>query len=111
MTAASGIVYRSYRLVSGLRYWVQQRMTIAGMTVLGAFMVTGTMAVDTENNISYQGFTLLFFILMVSSIFGWRFRFGLRWPAQPGKGCAPARGGRASTDRGRRKQISIPDRR
>jgi uncharacterized protein (DUF58 family) len=75
MTPASGLVYRSYRLVSSLRYWIQQRMTVAGMTVLGAFMVTGTMAVDTENNVSYQAFTLLFFILMVSSIFGWRFRF------------------------------------
>jgi hypothetical protein len=75
MTLSSGLVYRSYRLVSGLRHWIQLRLTLAGVTVLGAFMVTGTMAVDTENNISYQGFTLLFFILMVSWCFGWGFRF------------------------------------
>src|SRR5258708_7374531 len=74
MNLAWSILYRSYRMVSGMRHWAQRRFTRAGFTVLGAFMATGSMAVDTENNISYQGFTLLFSVLIAAACFGWVFR-------------------------------------
>ncbi len=65
--------YRIYRIFSGTRYWCTRRFTRAGLTILGALIIAAIMAPDTENNVSYQVFALLFFLLVVAGTFGWRF--------------------------------------
>ena len=68
------LLYRLYRLISGLRYWAQRRFSRAGWFVLCALMITGLMGLDTENSAAYQGFTLLLFVLGVAICFSWLFR-------------------------------------
>jgi uncharacterized protein (DUF58 family) len=65
--------YRIYRAFSGTRYWCRRRFTRTGLTLLGALVIAAIMAPDTENNVSYQVFTLLFCMLGVAASFGWRF--------------------------------------
>jgi uncharacterized protein (DUF58 family) len=67
-------LYRGYRLGSGLRYRALRRLTPAGLAVLAAWVVSGMMGPDTDNNVAYQGFTLLFCLLLLGWIFSWRFR-------------------------------------
>ena len=67
------VLYRIYRIFSGTRHWCKRRFTGAGLTLLGALIVAAIMAPDTENNVSYQVFALLFCMLVVASAFGWRF--------------------------------------
>ena len=66
--------YQLYRLYSGLRYWLWRRFTRAGLVVLGALIIAGTIGPDTDNNVAYQGFTLLFFLLLVAICFSWPLR-------------------------------------
>jgi len=68
------ILYRIYRGVSWVKYWVLRRFTKAGLTVLAAFLATGMMGPDTDNNVAYQAFTLLLCLLVVAAIFSWFFR-------------------------------------
>ena len=67
------LFYRIYRAFSGTRYWCRRRFTRTGLTLLGALVIAAIMAPDTENNVSYQVFTLLFCMLAVAAAFGWRF--------------------------------------
>jgi uncharacterized protein (DUF58 family) len=67
-------VYRLYRVVSWLWHWAQRRFTAAGLLVLGVLMLTAIMSPDTDNNVAYQGFTLLLPMLLGSLCFGWFFR-------------------------------------
>ena len=67
-------IYRLYRLISWFRHWVRRRFTRAGLVVLGAILVAGTMGIDTDNTVAYQAFTLLLFLLLVAFSFGWFFR-------------------------------------
>jgi uncharacterized protein (DUF58 family) len=74
------VLYRTYRLVSGLRYKVRRRFTRAGLVVLGTLIMAGLLGPDTENNVAYQGFTLLLCLVLVSiacSLF-FRARFSAR---------------------------------
>ncbi len=68
------LLYRLYRLFSGARYWAQRRFTQAGLVVLGAMVLAGIIGPDTENNVAYQGFTVLVFLLLVSICCSWVFR-------------------------------------
>ncbi len=63
------VLYLIYRSSTGLRHWIQRRFTKAGLTVLGALAIAGIMGPDTENNVTYQGFTVLFFLLLVAISF------------------------------------------
>ncbi|HWI57007.1 MAG TPA: DUF58 domain-containing protein, partial [Bacillota bacterium] len=67
-------LYRLDRLGSWAWRWVQQRFTLPGLTILGTLMVAGVMGTDTDNNVAYQGFTVLFFLLLVAAGFSISFR-------------------------------------
>ncbi|HSU54581.1 MAG TPA: DUF58 domain-containing protein [Candidatus Dormibacteraeota bacterium] len=68
------ILYRSYRIGSGLRYWVQRRFTPAGVGVLVAFVIATVMGPDSENNVAYQAFALLLLLLVLAAAFSLSFR-------------------------------------
>ena len=77
MTPAFKFLYRLYRAISTVRYWGYRRFTRAGLVVLGAFIVTGILAPDTDNNVAYQAFTFLLLLLLLAfcSSFVFRTRF------------------------------------
>ncbi len=69
--------YWSYRYASGLWYWLRRRFTLAGLCVMGGFIVAGAVGSDIENTVTYQSFSLLLALLLlalVSSVF-FRARF------------------------------------
>jgi uncharacterized protein (DUF58 family) len=68
------ILYFFYRFTSGLRHWISRRFTRSGLAVLCALVVAGIMGPDTENNVTYQGFTVLFFLLVLAVLSSWSFR-------------------------------------
>src|SRR5438309_8732631 len=68
------ILYHLHRLSSSFWYWVHHRFTLAGRVVLGAFFASSAIAVDPENNVGYQAFALLLFILILAVSFSWIFR-------------------------------------
>jgi uncharacterized protein (DUF58 family) len=74
------ILYRIYRWSSWLKYRTSRRFTRAGLLVLAALGLAGLMGADTDNNITYQGFTLLLFLVLVAISFSqlFRARFSVR---------------------------------
>jgi uncharacterized protein (DUF58 family) len=68
------ILYRFYRVGSGLRYRVQRRFTNAGLVVLGCVLTAAVMGPDTDNNIAYQAFAILFCLLLAGMAFSAWFR-------------------------------------
>jgi uncharacterized protein (DUF58 family) len=68
------ILYHFYRLFSWSRYWATRRFTRAGLAVLGGACVATTLALDPENTVGYQAFTLLLGILLAALLFGGGFR-------------------------------------
>lgn len=58
-----------------MRYRVQRRLTGAGLAVFGGVVLAAVMAPDTDSNVAYQGFTVLFFLLILGSLFAGWFRF------------------------------------
>jgi uncharacterized protein (DUF58 family) len=68
------ILYLLYRLFSGLVYRARRRFSRAGLVVMLSLLITVLMGPDTENTVTYQGFTLLFFLLLVSFSFTFWFR-------------------------------------
>ena len=69
MNLAFRILYRFYRLFSWSRYWAMRRFTRAGLAVLGGACVATTLALDPENTVGYQGFTLLLGMLLAALLF------------------------------------------
>jgi len=67
-------VYYSYRFFSVFRQWGSRRFTRAGLAVLSAAVLAGILGPDTDNNVAYQGFTLLFLLLAVAVCFSWFFK-------------------------------------
>ncbi len=68
------IVFRIYRMVSGLRYRTTRRFTRAGLVMLGALVVSAAMGVDMDSTVAYQAFALIFSLLAASACFGGLFR-------------------------------------
>jgi uncharacterized protein (DUF58 family) len=68
------LFYRIYRLYSGSRHRLVRRVTKAGLLVSGAAIVTALIGPDTDNNVAYQGFALLFSLLVVAFALNWPFR-------------------------------------
>src|SRR5438093_8232191 len=68
------ILYYLSRSSSSFWYWAHQRFTLSGRIVLGAFLATSAIAVDSENNVGYQAFVLLLFILILAVAYSWIFR-------------------------------------
>jgi hypothetical protein len=71
------LLYFSYRAAGGLWYWMQRRFTIAGLLVGAGFFLAGATGMDIENTVTYQSFSLLLGLLMLSvaSCFFFRARF------------------------------------
>lgn len=80
MTLLFKIVYGIYRVVSFLRHWGYRRFTSAGLAALLAVALAAILGPDTDNNVAYQGFTLLFVVLAIAVCFSWffRVRFSIR---------------------------------
>jgi uncharacterized protein (DUF58 family) len=68
------IVYRFYRFFSWIQYQAGRRFTAAGMLVIITVVASGMMGLDTDNTVTYQAFTPLFFLLLISFVFTWFFR-------------------------------------
>jgi uncharacterized protein (DUF58 family) len=64
-----GPLYVIYRSFSGARHWVRCRLTRVGRVILVSWLVTGMMGFDTDNSVAYQGFTVLFSLLVVGLFF------------------------------------------
>ncbi len=58
--------YWSYRFASGVWYRLRRRFTLAGLCVLGSFVVAGAMGADIENTVLYQSFSLLLALLVLA---------------------------------------------
>ena len=72
------VLYVIYRMLAWLRYSLPRRFDRAGLGVAGALVLALIMVPDTENNVAYQGFTLLLFTLGIAVAFSlfFRARFG-----------------------------------
>jgi uncharacterized protein (DUF58 family) len=68
------ILYRANRLYGRLRQWVGRRFTPAGATVLVGLLLAAVFGPDTDNNVAYQGFTLLLALVVLAVAFSWFFR-------------------------------------
>jgi uncharacterized protein (DUF58 family) len=60
------ILYLLYRNYSSLRYWAHRRFTRAGLAVAGTLAVAAMFGPDTDNNVTYQAFTLLLALVLVA---------------------------------------------
>jgi uncharacterized protein (DUF58 family) len=67
-------IYRSYRTMSGVWYWVRRRFTLAGMCLLGAAFLAAVSGLDIENSMTYQAFALLVGFLLLGFIWSFFFR-------------------------------------
>jgi uncharacterized protein (DUF58 family) len=67
-------IYWSYRLASGSWYWLRRRFTLAGLCVVGSFIVAGAMGTDIENTVLYQSFSLLLALLLLALVNSFFFR-------------------------------------
>jgi uncharacterized protein (DUF58 family) len=74
MTLVFTLVYWLNRISSRLQHWAQRRFTTAGLLVLAAFGFSILIGPDTDNNVAYQGLTVLFFLLAMALGFSWFFR-------------------------------------
>lgn len=68
------LFYRGYCLSARVSDFLQRRFTPLGVGVLICLIVAALMSPDTDNNVAYQGFTLLFALLVVGAAFSLFFR-------------------------------------
>jgi len=68
------LLYRFHRIISWMRHWETRRVTRAGHVLLIGGCVAAMLGFDPENSVGYQGFALLFALLLVSVVFGGGFR-------------------------------------
>jgi uncharacterized protein (DUF58 family) len=68
------ILYRLYRLYSGVRERARRRFTPAGLAVLGALLVVGVTGLDPDLSACYQAFSLLLCLVLVAVSLNWSFR-------------------------------------
>ena len=73
------LIYRNYRVASGIWYWARRRFTVAGLCVTAGCVAAGAVGVDVENTVSYQAFALLmgFLLLAFSCSFFFRGKFSV----------------------------------
>jgi uncharacterized protein (DUF58 family) len=69
VNVALKILYRLYRLYSGLRYWSLRRFTRPGLAVLGGLVVAGLAALDPDLSAAYQAFAVLLWLLLLAVCF------------------------------------------
>jgi uncharacterized protein (DUF58 family) len=68
------LLHKNYRFSSGLKYWVQRKLTPAGLLLMAGIIVSAGIGIDTNQAIAYQAFVLLWILLLVA--FVWSL-----WPA------------------------------
>src|SRR5437879_12272501 len=71
------LLYLNYSLFSTLQYWAMRRFTRPGLALIVAVVVAATLGLDPENTVGYQGFTLLFSLLLVAFLFAGFFKVRL----------------------------------
>ena len=73
------LIYRNYRVASGIWYWARRRFTVAGLCLTAGCAAAGAVGVDVENTVSYQAFALLmgFLLLAFSCSFFFRGKFSV----------------------------------
>ncbi len=62
------VIYRTLKFSHGLRLWLTQYFTPSGLGILGALFVFGLVGLDIKRSVSYQLFTFLLAMLIVSII-------------------------------------------
>jgi uncharacterized protein (DUF58 family) len=74
------MIYRLYRVSSGLRYWCQRRFTRPGLALLAGLVLACMMGPDTDNNVAYQGIAFLLALLLAGFLFSFFFpgRFAVK---------------------------------
>lgn len=68
------ILYLFYRVFSGARHRALRRITGPGRALVVATLVAAMLGIDPDNTVGYQGFTLLFALLVVGTAFTFYFR-------------------------------------
>jgi len=68
------VLYRLYRLVSWVHYQGGRRLTRAGVLAVCALAASAMMGLDTDNTVTYQAFSPIFFLLIVGILFSLSFR-------------------------------------
>lgn len=67
-------LYRYFRSLSSVQYWLRRRFTKAGLLVLGALLASAVLGLDTNRTMAYQAFTLLLGLIVVSIVSSLWFR-------------------------------------
>ncbi len=67
-------LYRYFRSLSSVQYWLRRRFTKAGLLVLGALLASAVLGLDTSRTMAYQAFTLLLGLIVVSIVSSLWFR-------------------------------------
>lgn len=72
------LLYRMYRLITWSTYWTKRRFTVLGQAMIGAVIVALFSGLDAERAVGYKAFIPLLGLLLISLIFGFRFRTGFQ---------------------------------
>lgn len=59
--------YLVFRAVSGLQYWIERRLTAAGLLLAGALVAGAALGVDTKQTVAYKIFALAAALLGVAA--------------------------------------------
>ncbi|HVR36775.1 MAG TPA: DUF58 domain-containing protein [Methylomirabilota bacterium] len=72
------LLYRCYRIISDVQYWIRRRFTNGGQFVFTGLVLAAMVGVDTTRTLAYQVFALLFCLLAFSIAFSlvWTAKFG-----------------------------------
>lgn len=68
------VLYWFYRVSYRVTAWVRRRFTLPGLVIAAAVPLTLVMGIDSEHNVNYQVFPLLFFALCIALLFTGSFR-------------------------------------
>jgi uncharacterized protein (DUF58 family) len=68
------ILYLFYRVFAGARHRALRRVTGSGRALVVATLVAALLGIDPDNTVGYQGFTFLFALLVVATVFSSYFR-------------------------------------
>jgi uncharacterized protein (DUF58 family) len=60
------LIYRSYRRIFGIRYWLGRRFTRAGKFALACLIVSAGLGVDTNQTTAYQAYAFLIVAFVVA---------------------------------------------
>ena len=71
-------LYRSFRLLSSIKYWLTSRFTKGGLLVLGGLIVSAAVGLNINLTMAYQIFTFLSSLLIIAMFWSRFFRVNLR---------------------------------